>query len=71
MRDVGSLYKNVLNACMFGVQILQCRGERYVTLCKKTYFASRAKAMVADTIGVEELVPVKPSVHSPFRVVVL
>ena len=33
-----------------------------------TYFASRAKAIAADTRGAEALVPVNPSVQPPLRV---
>ena len=36
----------------------------------RTYFACSTRAMVADASGADELVPVKPSVHSPFSVVV-
>ncbi len=34
---------------------------------KKTNLASKVRAMVADTRGVEALVPVKPSVHPLLR----
>ena len=37
----------------------------------KTYFACRVRAMTPDMRGVEALVPVKLSVHCPFRVAVV
>ena len=37
----------------------------------KTYFACRVRAITPDMRGVEALVPVKLSVHCPFRVAVV
>ena len=40
-------------------------------ICINSYFASRVKAITAETRGAEALVPVNPSVHPPLRSIVV
>ena len=45
--------------------------QMYMCIHVHTYFACRVSAATPDIKGVEALVPVKSSVHLPFRVVVV
>lgn len=51
------------------IQDIQTR--RRFKVFSNAYFACNVRATTPDTSGVEALVPVKPSVHLLFRVVVV